>query len=83
MDISERSISVEEVVQAAREGNLKEMFGMGTAAVVSPINGLGYKDEDFAIPTPADGFAMKIKKGLTEIRKGQVEDKYGWMVDLF
>lgn len=82
MDIHERSISVEEVVQAAREGNLKEMFGMGTAAVVSPINGLGYKDEDFAIPTPDDGFAMKIKKGLTDIRKGTVEDKYGWMVDL-
>jgi branched-chain amino acid aminotransferase len=83
LDISERSISVEEVVQAAREGNLKEMFGMGTAAVVSPINGLGYKEEDFAIPTPDDGFAMKIKKGLTDIRKGNVEDKYGWMVDLF
>lgn len=55
---------------------------MGTAAVVSPINGLGYRDELFNIPTPNDGFAMKIKKGLTDIRQGTVEEQYGWMVHL-
>ena len=82
MDVQERLISVDEVVAAAREGNLKEAFGMGTAAVVSTIDGIGYKDEVFAVPTPDDGFAMKIKKGLTDIRIGAVPDKFGWMVKI-
>jgi branched-chain amino acid aminotransferase len=82
MDVQERPISVDEVVAAAREGNLKEAFGMGTAAVVSIIDGIGYKEEIFAVPTPSDGFAMKIKKGLTDIRIGATEDKYGWMVKI-
>ena len=82
MDVEERPISVKEVVEAARNGNLKEMFGMGTAAVVSQINGLGFRDELFEIPTPEDGYAMRIKKGLTDIRQGRTEDKFGWMVHL-
>lgn len=82
MDVEERPVSVKEVVEAARTGNLKEMFGMGTAAVVSPINGLGFRDELFDIPTPEDGYAMQIKKGLTDIRQGTTEDKFGWMVHL-
>lgn len=82
MDVEERPVSVKEVVEAARTGNLKEMFGMGTAAVVSPINGLGFRDELFDIPTPVDGYAMQIKKGLTDIRQGTTEDKFGWMVHL-
>lgn len=82
MDVQERPISVEEVVAAAKNGSLKEAFGMGTAAVVSTIDGIGYKDEIYAVPTPADGFAMKIKKGLTDIRIGVAEDKFGWMVKL-
>ncbi len=82
MDVQERPISVDEVVAAARAGNLKEAFGMGTAAVVSTIDGIGYQDEIFDVPTPEDGFAMKIKKGLTDIRIGVTEDKYGWMVKL-
>jgi len=82
MDVQERLISVDEVVEAARSGNLKEAFGMGTAAVVSTIDGIGYKDEVFSVPTPADGFAMKIKKGLTDIRIGAVPDEFGWMVKI-
>ena len=82
MDVEERPVSVMEVVEAARAGNLKEMFGMGTAAVVSQIKMLGYHGELFDIPTPTDGFAMKIKKGLTDIRNGSVEDQFGWMVNL-
>lgn len=80
MDVVERPIEVAELVAAARNGSLKEMFGMGTAAVVSQINGLGFHEELFDVPTPDDGFAMKIKKGLTDIRTGVAEDKYNWMV---
>ena len=48
--IEVRKISVSEVVQAAKEGNLKEMFGAGTAAVISPIAGFGYQGVDYELP---------------------------------
>lgn len=77
--VEERPITVNEVIDAARSGKLQEAFGMGTAAVVSQIDGIGYRGEDFSIPTPADGYAMRIKKELTDIRMGRTEDPYGWM----
>ena len=80
--IEERPISVEEIVEAARAGNLNEAFGMGTAAVVSQIDTIGHQGVDFSIPVPADGKAMEIKKMLNEIRMGLVEDTHGWMMDI-
>ena len=80
--IEERPISVEEIVTAAREGKLQEAFGMGTAAVVSQIDTIGYKGENFDIPVLTDGKAMEIKRLLNDIRLGRSEDTYGWMVDL-
>jgi branched-chain amino acid aminotransferase len=80
--IQERPITVDEIIKAAREGNLKEAFGMGTAAVVSQIDTIGYNGEDFSIPVPADGKAMEIKRILNDIRMGRSEDKYSWMIDL-
>lgn len=78
--VEERPIKVDEVVKAAQEGRLKEAFGMGTAAVISPINVIGYRETDFKIPTPMDGYAMRIKKELTDLRSGAAEDPYGWML---
>lgn len=78
-DVEERPIRVSEVVEAARKGELKEAFGMGTAAVVSPIQLIGYKGEQFPIGTPDDGMAAKIRKGLNDIRLGRVDDRFGWM----
>ena len=80
--IQERPITVDEIVKAAREGNLKEAFGMGTAAVVSQIDTIGYQGSNYSIPVPADGKAMEIKRLLNDIRMGRSEDKYGWMIDL-
>ncbi len=77
--VEERRISVDEIIENAKNGNLKEAFGVGTAAVISVINRIGYDGTDYKIPTPTDGFGMKIKKGLTDIRKGDVEDSFGWM----
>lgn len=78
--VEERPIKVEEVVAAAKEGRLQEAFGMGTAAVISPICTIGYRGTDFDIATPENGYAMKIKKELTDLRSGVTEDTYGWMM---
>jgi branched-chain amino acid aminotransferase len=77
--VEERAITVDEVVYAARNGYLQEAFGMGTAAVVSPINGIGYREELFNVPTPENGMGVRIKKALSDIRVGRTDDVHGWM----
>jgi len=73
-----RKISVSEVIEAAKNGSLKEMFGAGTAAVISPISGFGYKDEDFDLPELDNPFAARLKKRITDIQTNKAEDKFGW-----
>jgi branched-chain amino acid aminotransferase len=80
--IEERMISVDEIVEAAKTGTLKEAFGMGTAAVVSQIDTIGHQGTNYSIPVPTDGKAMEIKKMLNDIRTGLVEDTHGWMMDV-
>ena len=75
-----RKISVKEVVEAANNGTLKEMFGAGTAAVVSPISGFGYKDKDFDLPEFENTYASRLKKRITDIQTNKTEDKFGWRV---
>lgn len=73
-----RKITVKEVVEAAENGTLKEMFGAGTAAVISPISGFGYRDTDYKLPELEHSFAEKLKKIITDIQYNKSEDKFGW-----
>lgn len=75
-----RKISVGEVVEAAKDGSLKEMFGAGTAAVISPIAGFGYQENDFDLPELENPFASKLKKLITDIQTNKAADPYGWRV---
>jgi branched-chain amino acid aminotransferase len=79
IEVKEAPIKVAEVLEAIHNKTLQEAFGMGTAAVISPISGIGYRDEIFEIPAPKEGFAMKIKQKLSNIRMGIEEDTFGWM----
>jgi branched-chain amino acid aminotransferase len=73
-----RKIKVAEVVEAAKNGSLKEMFGAGTAAVVSPISGFGYQGADYELPELEDSYASTIKNKITDIQYNRTEDKFGW-----
>jgi branched-chain amino acid aminotransferase len=73
-----RKISVVEVVEAAKNGSLKEIFGAGTAAVISPISGFGYKDVDFDLPELTNTYADTLKKIITDIQTNKSEDPFGW-----
>ncbi|GAA3599233.1 branched-chain amino acid aminotransferase [Flavivirga amylovorans] len=73
-----RKLSVHEVVTAAKDGSLKEMFGAGTAAVISPIAGFGYKGEDFDLPEFEDTYASSLKKRITDIQTNKAKDPFGW-----
>jgi branched-chain amino acid aminotransferase len=73
-----RKITVTEVVEAAEAGTLKEMFGAGTAAVISPIAGFGYREKDYALPNLEETYAQQLKKGITDIQYNLADDPYGW-----
>jgi len=73
-----RKISVDELIQASKNGTLKEMFGAGTAAVISPISGFGHRDEDYDLPEVENNYASRFKKRITDIQYNRAEDKFGW-----
>jgi branched-chain amino acid aminotransferase len=77
-----RKISVAEVVEAAKTGALKEMFGAGTAAVISPISGFGYQEADYDLPELENSYATRLKKLITDIQTNKSEDPYGWRVQV-
>lgn len=80
--IEVRKITVTEVVVAAKEGTLKEMFGAGTAAVISPISAFGYKETDYELPILHAPYAEKIKRIITDIQYNKSEDPYGWRYEV-
>lgn len=80
--VEERNVSVKEVVEAAKNGSLKEMFGAGTAAVISPISTFGHRNKDYDLPELTNSYASLLKKRITDIQYNKVEDKFGWRVQL-
>ena len=80
LTVEERKISIDEVVSAHRGGTLTEVFGSGTAAVVSPIRELKYRDYVMHFDTTAYVQAPAVKKMLNDIRKGISPDVHGWMM---
>jgi len=77
--VEERPISIDELIQAQKEGRLQEAFGTGTAASMSFISDLTYKDETLHLPEVSSWkISPKIKAQLDDIRYGHVEDKFGW-----
>jgi branched-chain amino acid aminotransferase len=73
-----RPVKVTEIVEAARKGDLLEMFGAGTAAVISPILGFSHKDETFELPKPENSYATFLKKRMTDIQRNKTNDPFGW-----
>ena len=80
-EVEERRISVDELVAAAKDGTLEEVFGTGTAAVVSPVNKLRYEDDVMNIGDGSIGeLTQKLYDELTGIQWGEREDTRGWRV---
>jgi len=78
IDVEVRPIKVSELVEAATNNTLIEMFGSGTAAVINPILGFGYQNERYELPTIENSYASKFKKQLMDIQYNKAEDKFGW-----
>jgi branched-chain amino acid aminotransferase len=83
MKVTERDITIDEIIDNYRSGKLKEIFGTGTAAVISPVGLLEYKGEDMIINDNKIGpVAQKIYNEITGIQYGEIEDKHKWNVHL-
>lgn len=82
-EVEERRISVDELVAAAKDGSLEEVWGTGTAAVVSPVGKLRYVDDVMTIGDGGIGeLTQKLYDELTGIQWGKKDDPYGWRVEV-
>lgn len=83
LPVEERRISVDELVAAAKSGELEEVFGTGTAAVVSPVGELRFEEELMQIGNGGIGeVSQRLYDTITGIQLGKVEDTYGWTVEV-
>jgi len=81
--ITERAITIDEVVAAAQNGSLKEMFGSGTAAVISPVGHFRYQGKDYTIADGGTGeLAGKLFNEFMGMQTGHRPDPYGWVVNI-
>jgi branched-chain amino acid aminotransferase len=79
--VSERSLSIDEVINAAENGSLKEAFGTGTAAVISPVGQMSYKGEDYKIAGKKMGeLSQRLYDELIAIQYGEADDPHGWRI---
>ena len=78
--VTERLLSVDELVSALKSGKLEEAWGCGTAAVVSPIGKLAYGDEEFEVGGGKIGkVTQELYDLLTGIQWGKIPDEFGWV----
>lgn len=77
--VEERPINIDDLVQAYKAGILYEVFGTGTAATISMIKELRYKDFTMNFDVDNWRIAPTIKKTMTDIKEGRIPDTYGWM----
>ncbi len=81
--VEERVIAIDEFVDLYHQGKVEEVFGTGTAAVVSPIGKLSYEGEEMIFNNNEIGpYAHKIYDTLFGIQSGTVEDTFGWTVEV-
>ena len=84
---SERQLGLDEVLAAAQRGTLQEIFGCGTAAVISPVGELGYRDGQGEQHVVINGrqmgpLATRLYNEITGIQFGTMQDPYGWLTSI-
>jgi branched-chain amino acid aminotransferase len=80
MAVSERSLTIDEVISAAGSGSLKEAFGTGTAAVISPVGQITFKGKDYRVAGGKMGdLSLRLYDEITALQYGEKPDPYGWV----
>jgi len=82
-NVNERKVSIEEVVEGYKNGNLLELFGTGTAAVISSVGRLKYDEELLKFSDEEAGeLGKRLYKEITDIQYGRIEDRFNWLTYL-
>jgi branched-chain amino acid aminotransferase len=80
MKVTERQISIDEVVEGIESGDVQEVFGTGTAAVISPVGVLSHKGKEFVVNDNKTGeLAQRLYTFLTRLQRGEEDDIFGWV----
>lgn len=82
IEVDVRRVSVNEIKEASRNGSLKEIFGTGTAAVISPISAFEHAETVYELPDLENSYASKLKQELLNIQHNLAEDKHGWRLEV-
>ena len=81
IEVEERLVSIDEIVEAHKNGQLTEVFGAGTAAVISNVELIAYNGEEMKMPAiETHKIAHMLKNTINGIRSGEVADKFDWIV---
>ncbi|NTV13093.1 MAG: branched-chain amino acid aminotransferase [Desulfobulbaceae bacterium] len=81
--VNERPISLDEVLAAIADDSLQEIFASGTAAVISPVGALSYRDREYPINSGKTGpLAQRLYEELQSIQYGTGSDPFGWRVEI-
>ena len=81
--VSERPVTFDEVLQASGEGQLKEVFGCGTAAVITPVGELGWRDQRVVINGGQAGeLARRLVTAITDVQYGRAADPHHWITEI-
>ncbi|MFL1895078.1 branched-chain amino acid aminotransferase [Aquimarina sp. 2-A2] len=78
-EVTERPITIDEIMLASSEGKLEEAFGTGTAVAIAMIEAIGYQEEIITLPT-TNPVSIDVKSTIDAIKTQATEDKFGWMV---
>lgn len=79
MKMTEKSLDIDELITAAGSGQLKEAFGTGTAAVISPVGQITYRGKDYVVAGGKMGdLSQRLYNEIVAIQYGEKDDPYGW-----
>jgi len=83
INVEERPISIYEVIDASKDGSLQEVFGTGTAAVISPVGEIRHHDETIVVNNGKIGeLSQRFYDEITGIQYGKRKDHYGWIMSI-
>lgn len=81
--VEQRAISIDEIIEAHAKGELKEIFGTGTAASISPVGSLGLSDRILSINDGRVGeMAAELHKTIADLQYGRIPDQMGWTMEV-
>ncbi|MCP5154525.1 MAG: branched-chain amino acid aminotransferase [Ectothiorhodospiraceae bacterium] len=79
IEVEERRIALDEIVEASRRGRLREAFGAGTAAIIAPVGRIACRGEELVVANGESGtLTRELYEAITGIQRGEVEDRHGW-----